>query len=200
MKARIKREETILLGARLYLVCLIFSFVGWVWETAHVSVLAGEFVDRGFLFGPVCPIYGITMIIAYLFIGMPKKPRKILKLTEDKWYKYPMYCIVAIALPTLIELVVGLGCEMLFGIRLWDYSHYVISVSDKEIPLHFMGYIALPISLIWLVLIFVSMGFFFPLLLKLTEKIPPKITKATAITLGSIMAVDIIASIIVALI
>lgn len=77
-------------------------------------------------------------------------------------------------LPTLVELVVGCGCERLFDIRLWDYSHYVVTVEGEEIPLHFMGYIALPISLIWLVLIFVAMGFFFPVLLKLMERIPPK--------------------------
>lgn len=68
------------------------------------------------------------------------------------------------------------------------------------ISLHFMGYIALPISLVWLVLIFVVMGFFFPALLKLTAKIPPKATKITAIILGAIMAADIIASCVAALI
>jgi uncharacterized membrane protein len=99
-----------------------------------------------------------------------------------------------------VELIVGYGCEKLFAIRLWDYSHYVATIDGKEIPLHFMGYIALPISLIWFVLIFVVMGFFFPFLLKLTEKIPSKTAKITAMVLGAIMAIDIIASCIAALI
>jgi undecaprenyl-diphosphatase len=51
-----------------------------------------------------------------------------------------------------------------------------------------------------LIPIFVAMGFFFPVLLKLMERIPPKVTKIAATILGAIMAVDIIASCIVALI
>jgi uncharacterized membrane protein len=70
-------------------------------------------------------------------------------------------------------------------------------VNGKAIPLHFMGYIALPISLIWLVLIFVAMGFVFPCLLKLLERVPPNATKLIASTLGAIMAVDFIATCIV---
>lgn len=195
-----KKEYTRLLCARLYLVLLVFAFAGWIWETVHVSILAGELVDRGFLFGPICPIYGTTMVIAYLLIGMPRKPQGILKATRGKWYQYPLYTIAAMALPTLVELVVGYGCETIFDIRLWDYSHYVVTVNGQDIPLHFMGYIALPISLIWFVLIFAVMGFFFPALLKLTERIPPKATKTGAMILGAIMAVDIIASCVVALI
>lgn len=68
------------------------------------------------------------------------------------------------------------------------------------ISLHFMGYIASPIPLVWLVLIFVVMGFLFPALLKLTAKIPPKTTKITAAVLGAIMIADIIASCVAALI
>lgn len=196
----VKRDNTVLLGARLFFVLLIFSFVGWVWEIVHVSMLAGELVDRGFLFGPICPIYGLTMVIAYLLIGMPQKPNGILKFTAGKWYQYPLYGIAAITLPTLVELIVGYGCELLFDIRLWDYAHYVITVNAQEIPLHFMGYIALPISLVWLVLILVVMGFFFPALLNLTAKIPPKTTKIIAAVLGAIMIADIIASCVAALI
>lgn len=191
------QEDLLLPCARLYLVFFVFSFVGWIWETVHVSMLAGEPVDRGFLIGPICPIYGLTMVIAYLLIGMPQKPKGILKSTARYWYQYPLYCVAAITLPTLVELVVGFGFEKLFGVRLWDYSHYVATIDGQVIPLHFMGYIALPISLVWLVLIIVAMGFFFPVLLKLTEKVPPKVAKASAVMLGAIMAADIIASCIV---
>lgn len=192
--------DLLLPGARLYLVMLVFSFAGWIWETVHVSMLAGELVDRGFLIGPICPIYGLTMVIAYLLIGMPKKPKGILKRTRGKWYQLPLYCLAAITLPTLVELAVGCGCEMLFGMRLWDYSHYVAVMNGQDVPLHFMGYIALPISLIWLALIVAAMGFFFPALLRLTEKLPPRVTKAAAAVFGVIMAVDTITSCITALI
>lgn len=200
MDTGIKKEKTALLCARLYIVMLLFAFLGWIWEIVHVSMLAGELVDRGFLFGPICPIYGVTMVIAYFLIGMPKKPQGILKAAAGKWYQYPLYGLAAITLPTLVELVVGCGFEALFGLRLWDYSHYSATVNGQQIPLHFRGYIALPISLIWFVLIFAVMGFFFPALLKLTEKLPEKATKIIAIVLCAVMAVDIVASCIASLV
>lgn len=200
MDARTTRDNTILLSARLFFVLLIFSFAGWIWEVVHVSMLAGELVDRGFLFGPICPIYGLTMVIVYLLIGIPQKPKGILRFAAGKWYQYLLYGVAAIILPTLVELAVGYGFERLFAIRLWDYSHYVVTVNGWQIPLHFMGYIALPISLIWLVLIFVVMGFCFPALLKLMEKIPSKSTKIIATVLGAMMTTDMIVSCIAALI
>ena len=178
---------------------MTFSFVGFIWETVHVSLLAKELVDRSSLFGPICPIYGTTMVISYLLMGPPQAPKTFLKKTKGKWYQYLLYAIIDISLPTLVELVVGLGCEKLFNIRLWDYSHYVINLFDKEIPLHYKGYIALPISCIRLVLIFISMVFVFPILLKLIEKIPLKKLKLFSIIFAVIMAVDIIASIVFAL-
>lgn len=194
MEVRERIDHTYLLASRLFLVSLIFSFAGWVWETIHVSMLAGKLVDRGFLFLPMCPIYGLTMVIAYLLIGIPRKPNGILKSTRGKWYQYPIYSVAAITLPTLVELIVGYGCERLFHIRLWDYAHYVISVNGRDIPLHFMGYIALPISLIWLVLIFLTMGYIFPALLGRLSSIPPKATKAIATIFGVLMSFDFIAS------
>ena len=132
MEVRERIDHTYLLASRLFLVSLIFSFAGWVWETIHVSMLAGKLVDRGFLFLPMCPIYGLTMVIAYLLIGIPRKPNGILKSTRGKWYQYPIYSVAAITLPTLVELIVGYGCERLFHIRLWDYAHYVISVNGRD--------------------------------------------------------------------
>lgn len=200
MNAIIKREKTLLYLSRLFFVMLIFSFAGWIWEVIHVSILAGELVDRGFLFGPICPIYGLTMVAAYLLLGSPNKPRGILRFTRGRWFQYPLYTIAAIALPTLVELIVGMGCEFLFGIRLWDYAHYVIMIGGQEVALHYMGYIAVPISLIWLVLIYVTMGFVFPAFLGLTEKLQPKVAKILAAILAIVLGIDVVASCVAALI
>jgi uncharacterized membrane protein len=200
MNINTQKENVFLYLSRLFFVMLIFSYAGWVWEVIHVSILAGELVDRGFLFGPVCPIYGLTMVAAYLLIGSPKEPNGILRFTRGKWYQYPLYTLAAIALPTLVELIVGYGCELLFGMRLWDYAHYVVMIDGKEVALHFLGYIALPISLIWLVLIYITMGLIFPALLKLMEKIQPKTAKVLTAILGSLMVIDVVASCIAALI
>lgn len=195
-----KKGEKILSLSRLYLVFLLFSFVGWLWETIHVSFLAGCLVDRGFLLGPICPIYGFTIIIAYFTMGSITNPRGLLSIAKNKWYKYPLCIISAIAIPTLAELIIGIGFDVIFGIRLWDYSHYSVNIFGYQLPLHYKGYIALPISLIWLGLIFVSMSVIVPCLLKLIAKIPPKITKIIALSFAITMVIDIAISSILALI
>lgn len=48
---------------------MFFAFAGWLQETIYCSVKAGEFVERGFLHLPFCPIYGFTMHNLYLKKG-----------------------------------------------------------------------------------------------------------------------------------
>lgn len=46
----------------------IYSFLGWVWETFYVSIKHGEFINRGFISGPFCTIYGFGAISVYLIL------------------------------------------------------------------------------------------------------------------------------------
>ncbi len=190
------RSEKITHISRLFLIFAIISFAGWVWEVIHVSYLAGMLVNRGFLFGPFCPIYGFTVILTYLLMGTPKEPQGILSFAKGRWYRHLLFIVAAIAIPTLIELIVGAGFDLLFGVRLWDYSHYRITVSGKEIPLHFMGYIALPISVIWVIGLLAIMGFVFPVLLKAVSKIKPSVSKAITLVLVTVLLTDLVLSVI----
>ena len=45
---------------------IIYAFLGWCSEVAFAAVNKGKFVNRGFLNGPVCPIYGVGMLIVVL--------------------------------------------------------------------------------------------------------------------------------------
>ena len=106
---------------------LIYSFLGWIIETIYAIFIHGHFVKRGFLFGPVCPIYGFGALLLIV------STRKIYK---KAWLKF---LISAIAF-TIFEYMVSLILEVLFGLRWWDYSNK---------PLNFHGYICLEFSLIW---------------------------------------------------
>ena len=44
----------------------IYSFLGWIIETIYAFIIHGGFVKRGFLFGPICPIYGFGAVILLL--------------------------------------------------------------------------------------------------------------------------------------
>ena len=53
----------------LILYFFIFAFLGWVLETIYSFIVLGHFTKRGFLFGPLCPIYGFGAIIMILALN-----------------------------------------------------------------------------------------------------------------------------------
>ena len=52
--------------SELFVLFIFYSFLGWVWETIYCTVQTGHFQNRGFLFGPVCPIYGVSILLVQL--------------------------------------------------------------------------------------------------------------------------------------
>ena len=54
--------------SRYFVEFIIFSFLGWVWETIYCTLCNKKWERRGFLFGPVCPIYGVGAISAFILI------------------------------------------------------------------------------------------------------------------------------------
>ncbi len=96
----------------------IYSFLGWLIETIYALFVHGYFVKRGFLFGPICPIYGFGAVL--------------LLLATKKLYKKPFlkFLIAAIAF-TLFEYIVSFLLEMLFGLRWWDYSNDFLNIQGR---------------------------------------------------------------------
>lgn len=105
----------------------IYSFLGWVWETFYVSVKRGELVNRGFVSGPFCTIYGFGAIFVYL----------ILKPVEQSLL---FLFLGGIVVATLLEYITAVLMESIFHTSWWDYS-------DKKF--NFQGRICLGASLGW---------------------------------------------------
>ena len=118
----------------------IYCFIGWIWETAYVSLKSGHFENRGFMNGPFLPIYGSGAIIM-LFVSLPVKNSVIL-----------VFIFGSIA-ATLLELFTGMAMESLFHVRYWDYSYRKIQ---------YKGHICLVSSIAW--------GFFSCLLVYIMHK------------------------------
>ena len=108
----------------------IYCFFGWIIESTYVSVCTGNWVNRGFMRGPVMPIYGTGAIII-LFAVIPFRTSPIL-----------VFIIGTIA-ASVLEFVTGFVMERIYKVRYWDYS-------DK--PFNLCGYICLFNSLCWGVL------------------------------------------------
>ncbi len=109
------------------LLFFIYSFLGWVWETCFVSAKERKFVNRGFLYSPILPIYGFGAIVV------------LISTIEVRDNLYLVYIFGTIGATTL-ELVTGYIMETLFKTRYWDYSY-------KKI--HYKGYICLSSTLAW---------------------------------------------------
>lgn len=106
---------------------IIYSFFGWVWETCYVSVKSGKFVNRGFINGPLCTIYGFGAVSVYMIL----RP-----FSDNLLYLYLGGVVVA----TVLEYVTAVLMESIFHTSWWDYS-------DNKF--NFQGRICLGASLGW---------------------------------------------------
>lgn len=102
-----------------FLVFLIMSFIGWCSEVLYVGLFfEHKFVNRGFLHGPLCPIYGCGGL-AILFL-----PSAI----YSTWI--PMF-FASMILGSLVEYASSWLMEKLFHARWWDYSHYKFHINGR---------------------------------------------------------------------
>ncbi len=131
-------------GMTYYQICwyfLLYSFLGWCVEVAFHAVTLGKVINRGFLNGPLCPVYGFGML-AVLACSNLAESSGILKVRSDSGSAASLLALYAggVILATLVELIAGWMLDVLFHTRWWDYS---------KKPFNFRGYICLEFSLLW---------------------------------------------------
>ncbi|WP_181281120.1 putative ABC transporter permease [Bifidobacterium callitrichos] len=101
----------------LFLWFLFYSFCGWVYESILVSVQERRPVNRGFLNGPLCPIYGTGAVLGVVVLGEVRNP--IL-----------LFVISAVG-ACLLEYVTSWAMELLFHARWWDYSNFPFNLNGR---------------------------------------------------------------------
>lgn len=106
---------------------IIYAFLGWCSEVAFAAVNKGKFVNRGFLNGPVCPIYGVGMLIVVLCLWNLRDRPLLLFLGSA-------------LLTTALEFVTGFVLERVFHDKWWDYS---------DMPFNIKGYVCLKFTILW---------------------------------------------------
>lgn len=152
----------------------IYAVLGWFTEEVFALVKHGKIVNRGFLKGPLCPIYGFGMVIIILCLSPIKD-----------WL--PLLFIGSAALTTLLELVTGYVLEKFFHTKWWDYS---------DMHFNFRGYICLTFSILWGLAGVFIMDIVQPAVMDIIVKIP---RKTGYIVLGAalvILATDLVTTII----
>ena len=155
---------------------LIYSCLGWCLEVVYAAVTTGKLVNRGFLNGPVCPIYGFGMVIV-LYALTP--------LVDNTLLLY----LGGVILPSALELVGGWALYKLYRTRWWDYSDY---------PFNIGGYICLEFCLLWGVGTLVVMRIVHPIIAGLVAIVPTLVGVILMCILYAVYATDVVATAIAA--
>lgn len=133
------------------LLFFIYGILGWCAEVAFAGFTTHELVNRGFLNGPVCPIYGFGMVAMLLVVG--------------PWIKNVVVLFfVGMIITTGVELFGGLILYKIFHTRWWDYSNY---------KWNFHGLICPQFCLVWGVACVVVLRVIHPLIAAPVRMIPP---------------------------
>ncbi len=165
---------------------MIYSLAGWLIEEIYHAVNKGIIVNRGFLNGPLCPVYGfgaLSIFAMSALLGQNGRGEQIENI--PLWILF----IGGVILATLIELIAGFLLDKLFHARWWDYS-------DK--PFNLNGYICLEFSLIWGLIISFAMRVIQPYirLHSFQNKIPQRYGWLILAILYSTFLADIIVTVI----
>lgn len=106
---------------------IIYAILGWMSEVIFSTCKKGTFINRGFLNGPVCPIYGCGAVL-------------ILFLLQKVMDNYFLVFILSVLITTAIEFLTGLFLELIFHNKWWDYSNRRFNIK---------GYVCLLFSILW---------------------------------------------------
>ena len=157
----------------LVLYFCFYSLAGWCMETVYCSVLERRFVSRGFLHGPICPIYGVGVLLMILFFR--PLAGNIL-----------VFYLVSTVTMSAWEYFVGWFLEVTTHMKYWDYSMYRFNLK---------GRICLWVCLVWGVLSYVCIFWIHPPVERAVAALPTMARDILAIVLASAILADAVVTI-----
>ena len=101
-----------------YTYFIVYAFLGWVCEDIYCGIGKRKFINRGFLYGPYCPIYGFgALLVIYPLLMVSKHPIVVF--------------IFGMVLTSILEYITSFVMEKLFATRWWDYSTYPFNINGR---------------------------------------------------------------------
>ncbi|MCD7928794.1 MAG: hypothetical protein LUF86_01375 [Clostridiales bacterium] len=169
-------QEPLLFGTPLTLAFLYFfwySVLGWVMETTYCSIGQKHFVNRGFLHGPFCPIYGSGALL--MVLGLSNFTGNL-----------PLFLAASVVTMSAWEYFVGWVLETTTHIKYWDYS-------NEKYNLH--GRICLRNSLIWGLVSYVALYWIHPQTVRLFSGLSSTARWVLTGVLGAVLLADAVTTI-----
>lgn len=157
----------------LFLYFILYSFLGWVMETCYCSIVERKVALRGFLYGPICPIYGIGALLMILFFTPFK-------------HNLALFYTVSVIVMSGWEYFVGWLMEVTTHVKYWDYSQF---------RFHLKGRICLWVALVWGLLSYLIIFWVHPPIQALVQPAPLHIKYIIASILLVLFMVDAVLTI-----
>ncbi len=155
----------------------LYSFAGWTAEVCAAAIHKKKFVNRGFINGPLCPIYGIASVLFLLFLP---------DLTDKPFFLF----LAGTLLASVLEFSTGKLLEKIFHKKLWDYSGNRFNLD---------GYICARYSILWGILAVLTMLFINPFLTRILSVIPSFLSAIILWTLTAFLILDFLSSLLAVL-
>lgn len=127
----------------LFIYFFLYAIIGWMCEVVYCSIPEKKFINRGFLNGPYCPIYGVGALIIITFL-MPYISDPILVF------------FIGVILTSTLEYVTSWGMEKLFHAKWWDYSDHKFNINGRVCLLNSILFGLLCVVLMYVVHPFVN--------------------------------------------
>lgn len=143
----------------IFLLFITYSFLGWIVESIYCSYKEKKLINRGFLIGPYCPIYGSAAVLILLFLS---------GYSNDLFVLFT----ISILLSGIVEYLTSYYLEKIFKLSLWDYSNNKFNINGRIClknllyfgilavllikyinPFIYNLYMHIPYSLLWTLLI-----------------------------------------------
>lgn len=155
--------------SQVFLMGMLFSFVGWCSEVVYVGVTSEhKFVNRGFFYGPICPIYGLGGLV-------------ILLLPQQLYHTWIPLFFASMVLCSAVEYFGSWILEKMFHTLWWDYSHYKVNLK---------GRICLLNSVLFGIMGVLAIHFVFPVVMWLFSLVSSTVIRETAIGIFIVFSVD----------
>jgi uncharacterized membrane protein len=156
--------------ATFVLLFFIYSGIGYISEVIYCSARERKFVNRGFLYGPLCPIYGFGGLL-------------VVFLLQPFSYSFPLLFLMAVLVTTILEYVGSWVLETLFDMKWWDYSDYKLNINGRVCALN---------SVLFGLMGIIAVYWIHPLVLTMIEDLKPLVQQSIASVLLIAFMIDVL--------
>ena len=161
--------------AQYFVEFIFYSFLGWIWESIYCTIMEKKWADRGFLFGPICPIYGSCVVVTSIVFSL------IPALSDPKFPIWAIFIICCLG-SAVAEFGTSWVLEKRFHARWWDYSN---------LPLNIQGRICVPVSICFGIAGVLIVKYLIPAINSMHTMVHPLVYEFLAIVLAGILGADL---------